>query len=74
MTATHSERIDSNLIKSEEAKRRRNWDSNQRWRALQAMITWADSQSTVHRNTKEACLAKQQRLLAQFAAVHHRQT
>jgi hypothetical protein len=55
------------LIGDEEAKRRRNWDSSMRWKALQEMIAWAESQATVRRNTKEACLANQQRLLAHFA-------
>ncbi len=66
MTPALSERIDTALIESEEAKRLRNWDPKQRWLALQAMIAWAESQSTVRRNTKEACLANQRRLLTQF--------
>jgi hypothetical protein len=61
MTQTLSE-----LIEAEEAKRLRNWDPKSRWQALQAMIAWAESQPTVRRNTKEACLANQQRLLTQF--------
>ena len=61
------------LIQDEEAKRWRNWDPKQRWQALQAMIAWAESQATVRRNTKEACLANQQRLLAQFASHSERQ-
>ena len=56
----------SELIEAEEAKRWRNWDPKQRWQALQAMIAWAESQVTARRNTKEACLANQRRLLARF--------
>jgi len=68
MTPAPTELIDATLVNSEEAKRLRNWDPKQRWQSLQATIAWAESQSTVRRNTKEACLANQRRLLAQFAA------
>jgi hypothetical protein len=56
----------SKLIKDEESKRWRNWDPTKRWQAIQAAIAWAESQATVRRNTKEACLAHQARLLAHF--------
>jgi hypothetical protein len=49
---------------SEEAKRERNWDPKTRWMALQQTIAWAEQQSTVRRNTREACLAEQTRKLA----------
>jgi hypothetical protein len=68
MTPAPSELIDATLVNNEESKRRRNWDPKSRWQSLQATIAWAESQSTVRRNTKEACLANQRRLLAQFAA------
>jgi hypothetical protein len=54
----------SALIASEEAKRNRHLDPVERWRLIQAAIEWAQSQQTVRRNTKEACLANQARLLA----------
>ena len=53
----------SELKKREEAKRERNWDPRKRWKAIQAMITWAESQPTVRRNTRAACLRKQAVLL-----------
>jgi hypothetical protein len=57
----------SELVGREQAKRERNWEAKQRWRVIQDTITWAESQPTVRRNTKEACLANQQRLLEQIA-------
>lgn len=47
------------LKRSEESKREANWDRAQRWRVLQATITWAESQAAVRRNTKERCLELQ---------------
>lgn len=47
------------LKQTEEAKRDRNWNARQRWRALQEMIAWAEAQATVRRNTREACLREQ---------------
>jgi hypothetical protein len=55
------------LVEREAAKRERNWDPKLRWKVLQETITWVESQATVRRNTPAACLANQQRLLAQFA-------
>ncbi|MBC8871531.1 MAG: hypothetical protein H8E44_19070 [Planctomycetes bacterium] len=54
------------LKKAEEAKRDRNWDARQRWKALQDMIAWAEAQATVRRNTREACLREQARKLRQL--------
>ena len=54
------------LVRYEKAKRDRNWDPRQRWNALQEMIGWAESQTTVRRNTREACLREQAKKLAQF--------
>ena len=54
----------SEVIAAEEAKRNRHLDPAERWRLIQAAIEWAQSQQTVRRNTKEACLANQARLLA----------
>jgi hypothetical protein len=49
---------------AEEAKRDRMWDPAERWKVLQDTIAWAESQPTVRRNTREACLKKQAMLLA----------
>ena len=55
------------LLRAEEAKRERNWDAAERWRVIQATITWVDSQRTGGRNTKARCLEEQARILRQFA-------
>jgi hypothetical protein len=55
------------LMEREQAKRDRNWDPAVRRQAYLNTLAWAESQATVLRNTKEACLAHQQRLLAQLA-------
>ena len=52
------------LKREEEERRERCWDPIQRWRVLQEMIAWADSQLPVQRNTREACLREQARKLA----------
>ena len=54
------------LKQDEEAKRDRNWDARQRWKALQDMIAWAEAQATVRRNTREACLREQAKKLRQI--------
>ena len=54
------------LKQEEEAKRDRNWDPRQRWKALQDMIAWAEAQATVRRNTREACLREQAKKLRQI--------
>ena len=55
------------LVKREQAKRERNWKPQLRWKVLQETIDWAAAQNTMRRNTKQACLANQQRLLAAIA-------
>jgi len=57
----------TDLIREEARKRDRNWNPQERWRVLQETITWVESQLTVRRNTKEACLANQARLLKALA-------
>jgi len=37
----------------------RAWRPVVRWRVIQEMIAWADSQATVGRNTRERCLELQ---------------
>ena len=54
----------SELKAREEAKRERNWNAAQRWRVIQATITWAEAQATVRRNTPEACRKKEAEILA----------
>jgi hypothetical protein len=55
------------LVLRERVKRERNWDPKVRWQVIQDTIAWASLQSSVRRNTKEACLTNQARLLATFA-------
>jgi hypothetical protein len=43
----------------EELKRDRHLDPRARWRLIQDMITWGESQTTVRRNTRERCLTEQ---------------
>jgi hypothetical protein len=64
----------SDLIRREEAKRQRCWDPAARWKVIQETIAWAEAQATVRRNTKEACLANQQRILAERAAYETRKS
>lgn len=47
----------------EELKREEAWDPVQRWITIQATITWAESQLTVRRNTKERCLELERKKL-----------
>jgi hypothetical protein len=51
----------SELIRREEAKRNCMWDPAERWRMIEEMIDWADSQKPVPRNSKEGCLAAQRK-------------
>jgi len=54
--------------KREEEKRERCWNPVEREQVLFRTIDWADQQQPLSRNTKEACLKNQARLLATFAA------
>ena len=54
---------DNDLKRYEEEKRERHWDPAERWRVIQEMIAWADSQATVRRNTRERCLELQREKL-----------
>ncbi len=47
---------DDDLKRCEEQKREAAWDPAERWRVIQATITWAESQATVRRNTPARCL------------------
>ncbi|MEI6514640.1 MAG: hypothetical protein WCO77_01570 [bacterium] len=48
-----------NLKQQEELKRDANLDPRTRWRLIQDMITWGETQTTVRRNTIKRCLAEQ---------------
>jgi hypothetical protein len=54
---------DADLKRREEEKRERHWDPAVRWRLIQELITWADSQAPVGRNTRERCLELQREKL-----------
>jgi hypothetical protein len=47
------------LKRREESKREAHWDPVERWRVIQEMIVWAESQATVRRNTPARCLELQ---------------
>jgi hypothetical protein len=55
---------DDDLKRREEAKREAHWDPLQRWLAIQDMLTWAEAQATVRRNTPARCLELQRAKLA----------
>jgi hypothetical protein len=50
---------DADEKRYEEENRERHWDPAVRWRVIQEMIAWADSQATGGRNTRERCLQLQ---------------
>jgi hypothetical protein len=52
------------LMRREEAKRDSHWAPVERWRVIQEMITWAEQQATVRRNTPARCLELQAKKLA----------
>ena len=59
-----SQQTDDDLKRREEATREAHWDPLQRWLALQDMLTWAEAQATVRRNTPARCLDLQRAKLA----------
>ncbi len=63
-----SDSAPDDIKQREEAKREAAWDPRERWRVLQEMITWAEAQATVCRNTPERCLALQRAKLAQLGS------
>jgi hypothetical protein len=54
----------SALLCREVAKRAAATDTPEHWRTIWENLNWAESQLPVPRNSKEACLAKQRKLLA----------
>jgi len=56
------------LVAQEQGRRERAWSSADRWRVLQETIRWAELQPTARRNTPQACLARERRLLGGPAA------
>jgi hypothetical protein len=63
-TDRNMEQLD--LKSREERKRDRHWQPKERWQAIHDMITWAESQAAVKRNTPAQCMEKERRLLAQY--------
>ena len=61
------------LVQREREKRERCWNPNLRWQVVQHTIGWVADQATVRRNTKQACLENQRRLLAAIAEYQQRQ-
>ena len=59
-------------IRIEERKHAGHWDKATRWEFLQKLMS--KGVEMVGRNTKEACLANQQRILAENAAYEARQS
>ena len=55
------------LVQAEEQKRQNAWDSAARWRAIQETIAWAESQSTVKRNSPAVCRETERNTLEQIA-------
>jgi hypothetical protein len=49
----------SELMQREEQKREAHWDPAERWRVIQEMIVWAESQARGRRNTPARCLELQ---------------
>lgn len=57
------------LVRRETDKRERCWNSGDRWRVIEQTIAWVDSQQAVPRNSRQACLANQARLLQRLEAM-----
>ncbi|HBA84312.1 MAG TPA: hypothetical protein DCZ95_09490 [Verrucomicrobia bacterium] len=55
------------LKRFEEEKRERHWDPKERWLVIQETITWAEAQLPEPRNSRQACLEKQARILKSMA-------
>jgi hypothetical protein len=51
------------LLRREEAKRAKMQTPAEQWQATLDALNWAESQLPVPRNSKEACLAAQRRIL-----------
>jgi hypothetical protein len=60
--------VDHELKADEEQRRERHWDPAVRWRVLQDTLSWAETQATVRRNTRQSQLAKQNDIIARMAA------
>jgi hypothetical protein len=56
----------TDLLRHEEAKRAAKTDTPEHWQTLWENLNWAEPQLPIPRNSKEACLAKQRKLLASF--------
>lgn len=53
----------SEILRREEAKRAANTDTVEHWRTIWENLNWAESQLPIPRNSKEASMAKERRIL-----------
>jgi len=53
----------ADLAAREHLRRERAWHPAARWQAIQETIRWAEAQASVRRNTPQACIARERRLL-----------
>jgi hypothetical protein len=60
----------ASLHRREKAKRDAKTDTPEYWQTLWENLNWAESQLPIPRNSKEACLAKQRKLLAGMETEH----
>lgn len=58
----------SALVKEEERRRLACWAPTERWRAIQATLSWAEQQQAIPRNSKAACIARQKRVMGMICA------
>jgi hypothetical protein len=58
----------SQLVAAEEAKRSRQISPHRQWEMFEQFLAWAECQPTWQHNTKDACLRKQERVLAGLEA------
>lgn len=56
-------KIPQSELRMESRKRDACWDPRKRWQSIQGTLNWAEAQLPVPRNSPQACLAHQRRLL-----------
>jgi hypothetical protein len=56
--------MSDNLKQREEDKRIECWHAPSRWKTIEQTIEWVNSQQAIPRNTPQACIEKEARLLA----------
>ena len=57
-------KIDPDFKRREEQRRERHWDPAMKWKVIQETITWAEAQSSFHKNSIRARLKEQAAKLA----------